>query len=149
MADLKENALVVRIPANIRCLDSAGNSGITPVKYINRFLRFGINGGQPITWFKLGSFTTNEYEPVLIHLRYGWFNTMDKNIDIVITTSDSTEYVSGTGFNVIGYIKTSNRSIDVYAKLEPAHLCVGYVFGFNENNISSSIEEPSGIKYIP
>lgn len=155
-ADLKENEMpVISNPAQLRCLDSAGNSGViapgTLLKYLNYIFSFkGIAGGNPTTWVGLGTFFISEYNPMRIDVLVRQYSTVEtrKNISLSINSVGNIVYKDGSGYNYLGYVLRGNY-IDIYIKLPVLFYYIGWVFGNYTSALSDKTTEPPGIVYVP
>lgn len=151
--DIRENQLEQRTAAYLRCIDSAGNSGLvapgTVLGYLAHvFKQGGLQGGGVTTWVGLGTFGANPYQPIRIDIITGVYNASTKNhIDLVITVLNKVS-VSGQGINRIGYV-LRGAVIDIYLKVTPGDAYNGWILGNFINAINATTTEPSGIVYVP
>ena len=154
-ADIHENEMaVISNPAQLRCLDSSGNSGVVSPSTLLKDLNYiyksdSVAGGQPVTWKALGRFNGNPYLPIridLIKARYHIASDMDE-IKLVLAWN-TTMYVHGTGKNIVGYVMNGNQ-IDFYIKLSSTEIAIGWIYGSFVQELNDTTEEPSGIVYVP
>lgn len=155
MADLYENKLAqINNPAYLRCLDSAGNSRVVDINAVksttHKFLFGGLAGGQPDTWFGLGSFTIDPYYPTRINLSFGNYHIPGNRqiLDITFAGRGSI-YVAGNGAGIVGYVLKGGVTLDLYVKLISTQIFTGWVFGHQRMDLGNTTTEPSGIVYVP
>ena len=154
--DVRENEMQqISNPAYLRCIDSAGNSGLVDVDEIKKtpykFINGGIVGGSPTTWVGLGSFYLDMYYTTRVNLVVGPYHIVDNrnNIDVVIAGNTDNMFISGSGYNHIGYVIKSESSFDLYLKVNSTEMYNGWVFGTSRQDLDRTTTEPSGIVYVP
>ena len=71
-----------------------------------------------------------------------------KNCDVTFAKG-ATELVcaSGNGCGLIGYVVSGDR-LNIYAKVGPTDICIGWIFGSQKQSLSKTTTEPSGIVYV-
>lgn len=155
MADKRENQMTeIKNPTYLRCLDSAGNSGITTISDITKDLSYifsyeGKNlGDSSSKWYGLGEFHSEAYNPIRINISIGAYNSNSRSIIDVTLTNHGQMYVSGIGNGKIGYIINGSK-VKVYVKVNPGDSYIGFCFGRFLANVPDSTTEPSGIVYVP
>ena len=154
-ADIHENEMgVISNPAQLRCLDSAGNSGVVEPGTLLKDLSYifksgGLSGGNPTKWIGLGRFLGDPYRPIRIDMISGIYNASSgrKEIELVLTKNVDV-YCYGTGKGVIGYVINGNN-LDIYLKVVQTESYNGWVYGAFINTIGDTQVEPSGIVYVP
>lgn len=152
--DIRENQMAQRTAAYLRCVDSAGNSGLVSPQSITNFeyefKTFGISGGEPVTWVPLGSYVLDPYAPVRLSMVIGsYFIASNRKICDVTLAKGAEEPVcaSGSGGGFIGYVVSGSR-LNIYAKVGPTEIAIGWIFGSQKQSLSRTTTEPSGIVYV-
>ena len=154
MADIKENQMTQGTAAYLRCIDANGNSCLVSPQSITNFQyefkSFGVSGGESTTWCPLGSYVLENYAPVRLNMVVGSYYIESKRTICDVTfTKGSGEIVcaSGNGGGLIGYVFSGNR-LNIYAKVDPTVICIGWIFGGQKQSLSKTTTEPSGIVYV-
>lgn len=155
-ADIHENEMpTISKPAQLRCLDSSGNSGIVALSEITKNVSYifsleGQNLGTPQKpkWWGLGEFHTEAYVPVRVNISIGAYTSTDRSIIDVTLTGYDKMYISGSGKGKIGYV-LDGSNIKVYVKCEAGESYIGFCFGRYLGKVPATTTEPSGIVYVP
>lgn len=154
MGDIKENQMAQGIATYLRCIDGNGNSRLVSPQSITNFQyefkTFGVPGGQLTTWCPLGSYVLDTYAPVRLSMVVGsYYIASNRKICDVTLTKGAEEpvCVSGNGGGLIGYVVLGDR-LNIYAKVEPLQICIGWIFGSKKQSLSKTTTEPSGIVYV-
>lgn len=154
MADIKENQMAQGTATYLRCIDANGNSCLVSPQSITNFQyefkTFGVSGGDPVTWCPLGSYVLKNYTPVRLSMVVGsYFIASNRRICDVTLTKGAEEpvCVSGNGGGLIGYVVLGDR-LNIYAKVGPSQICIGWIFGSQKQSLSKTTTEPSGIVYV-
>ena len=152
--DVRENEMQQGTAAYLRCIDANGNSCLVTPKSITNFeyefKTFGISGGEPTTWLPLGSYVLDAYFPVRLSMVVGsYFIASNRKIFDVTFSKGAEEPVcaSGNGGGLIGYVVSGNR-LNIYAKVGPTEICIGWIFGSQKQSLSKTTTEPGGIIYV-
>ena len=171
--DIRENAMAGGTPARLRGLAANGNS-ISPTleevmnampvatdstkglmsasnMIVLRSLSFyyGVSGGTPTQYVRLGKFINSHYSPIRINLSYGiWDDTSRSTIDLVFTNGSGKIVISGKGNSLIGYVAESSDTI-IYLKCTAGISFIGTIIGPIIEGRKVLAEEPTGIVYIP
>lgn len=171
--DIRENAMAGGTPARLRGLAANGNS-ISPTlaevvsampeatdsakglisagnTIVLKSLSFyyGVSGGTPTQYVRLGKFINAHYSPIRINLSYGmWDATSRSIIDLVFTNGKGKIVISGNGNRLIGYVAESSDTI-IYLKCTAGISFVGTIIGPIIEGRKVFAEEPTGIVYVP
>ena len=161
--DIKENAMSGGTPARLRGLDANGNS-ISPTlaEVMNAMpvatdsakglmsarntivlnsvsFYYGVSGGTPTRYVRLGRFISGHYTPIRINLSYGSWDAISRStIDLVFTN----------GNGLIGYVVESSDTI-MYLKCTAGMSFIGTIIGPIIGGRMDLAEEPTGIVYVP
>ena len=171
--DIRENAMSGGTPTRLRGLDANGNSISPTLTEVAKAMpeatnsakgmmsarnaivlnslpfSYGVAGGTPTQYVRLGRFSNGHYSPIRINLSYGaWDATSRSIIDLVLTNGISTIVTSGNGNKLIGYVVESSATI-VYLKCTAGVSFVGTIIGQIIEGRKSFAEEPTGIVYVP
>lgn len=170
--DIKENAMSGGTPTRLRGLAANGNS-ISPTlaevvsampeatdsakglisagnTIVLKSLSFyyGVSGGTPTRYVRLGRFNNGHYSPIRINLSYGsWDATSRSIIDLVFTNGNGTIVISGNGNSLIGYVAESSGTT-MYLKCTAGISFIGTIIGPIIEGIKVFAEEPTGIVYV-
>ena len=154
MADIRENQMtLISNPTYLRCVDSAGNSGVIATSEITKKLSYifscdGKNLGDSMTkWFGLGEFHSDAYVPIRLNLSLGGYSSRDRTIIDVTLTNYGEMYVSGTGLGKIGYV-VNGSNVKIYVMRAPGESYIGFCFGRFLADVPDTTTEPSGIVYV-
>ena len=152
--DIRENQMAQRTAAYLRCVDSAGNSGLVSPQSITNFeyefKTFGIYREKKAKWVLLGSYVLDPYAPVRLSMVIGsYFIASNRKICDVTLAKGAEEPVcaSGSGGGFIGYVVSGSR-LNIYAKVGPTEIAIGWIFGSQKQSLSRTTTEPSGIVYV-
>ncbi len=171
--DIRENAMGGGTPARLRGLDANGNS-ISPalaevvsampeatdsnkglmsardaLLLKSLILCYGVSGGTPTQYVRLGKFDKGHYSPTRINLSYGaWDATSRSTIDLVFTNGNGNIVISGKGYNLIGYVVESSGTT-MYLKCTAGVSFIGTIIGPIIGGRKVLAEEPTGIVYVP
>ena len=171
--DIKENAMSGGIPARLRGLDANGNSISPTIQEVTNAMPeatdsakglisagntivlkslsfyYGVSGGTPTQYVRLGRFNNGHYSPIRINLSYGiWDITSRSIIDLVFTNGGGKIVISGNGNSLIGYVAESSDTI-IYLKCAPGTSFIGTIIGPIIEGRKVFAEEPTGIVYVP
>ena len=171
--DIKENAMAGGTPARLRGLAANGNSisptlaevvsampeatdsskGLMSAKttiVLNSLsFYYGVSGGTPTQYVRLGKFINSHYSPIRINLSYGvWDSPSRSIIDLVFTNGKGTIVISGNGDRLIGYVAGSSDTI-IYLKCAAGISFIGTIIGPIIEGKKVLTEEPAGIVYVP
>lgn len=152
--DIRENQMQQRTAAYLRCIDSAGNSGIIATTEITKNLSYifsydGKNlGDSTKKWFGLGEFHSDAYVPIRLNLSIGDYASTSRTIIDVTLTNHGEMYVSGTGLGKIGYV-VNGSNVKIYVMRAPGESYIGFCFGRFLADVPDTTTEPSGIVYVP
>ena len=154
MADIRENQMtLISNPTYLRCVDSAGNSGVIATSEITKNLSYifsydGKNmGDSNKKWFGLGEFHSDAYVPIRLNLSLGGYSSRARTIIDVTLTNHNEMYVSGTGLGKIGYV-VNGSNVKIYVMRAPGESYIGFCFGRFLANVPDTTTEPSGIVYV-
>lgn len=153
--DIRENQMEQRTAAYLRCIDSAGNSGLIDANTFKRtdyrFIQKGVAGGNPEQWIGLGTFQTDPYYPARINISFGNYHipSSRKILDITFSGHTANFYAAGNGENVVGYVLRGSNIVDLYIKLSSTQIAVGWVYGLAIQDLAKTTTEPNGIVYVP
>ena len=155
MADIKENAMTqISNPTYLRCIDSAGNSGVIATSEITKKLSYIFShdgksyGDSNTKWFGLGEFHSEAYVPIRLNLSLGVYSSRARTIIDITLTNHGEMYVSGTGLGKIGYV-VNGSNVKIYVMRAPGESYIGFCFGRFLADVPDTTTEPSGIVYVP
>lgn len=171
--DIRENAMSGGTPTRLRGLDANGNSispalaevvsampeatdsnkGLMSARNAlllkSLILCYGVSGGTPTQYVRLGRFNNGHYSPIRINLSYGAWDAISRSIiDLVFTNGNGTIVISGNGNRLIGYVAESSDTI-IYLKCTAGVSFVGTIIGPIIEGRKVLTEEPAGIVYVP
>ena len=153
--DIRENEMQqINNPTFLRCVDSAGNSGLISTTEITKNLSYifsfdGKNlGDSNKKWFGLGEFHSDAYVPIRLNLSIGAYASTSRVILDVTLTNHGDMYVSGSGLGKIGYVVNGDK-VKVYVMRNPGESYIGFCFGWFLADVPDATTEPSGIVYVP
>lgn len=171
--DIKENAMSGGTPARLRGLDANGNSiSSTLAEVMNAMpvatdsakglmsarntivlnsvsFYYGVSGGTPTRYVRLGRFISGHYTPIRINLSYGSWDAISRStIDLVFTNGNGKIVISGNGNGLIGYVVESSDTI-MYLKCTAGMSFIGTIIGPIIGGRMDLAEEPTGIVYVP
>ena len=171
--DIRENAMSGGTPARLRGLAANGNSisptlaevisampestdsskGLmsanTTIVLKSLSFYYGVSGGTPTQYVRLGKFINSHYSPIRINLSYGiWDITSRSIIDLVFTNGSGKIVISGNGDSLIGYVVESSGTT-MYLKCTPGISFIGTIIGPIIEGRKVVAEEPTGIVYVP
>lgn len=171
--DIQENAMAGGTPARLRGLAANGNSisptlaevvsampestdsskGLmsanTTIVLKSFSFYYGVSGGTPTQYVRLGRFNNGHYSPIRINLSYGsWDATSRSIIDLVFTNGNGTIVISGNGNSLIGYVAESSGTT-MYLKCDAGKSFIGTIIGPIIEGRKVFAEEPTGIVYVP
>ena len=171
--DIRENAMSGGTPTRLRGLDKNGNS-ISPTveEVVNAMpeatdsskglmsakntivlnslsFYYGVSGGTPTQYVRLGKFINSHYSPIRINLSYGLWDAISRSIiDLVFTNGKGKIVISGNGNSLIGYVAESSDTI-IYLKCTAGISFIGTIIGPIIEGKKIFAEEPTGIVYVP
>ena len=171
--DIQENAMAGGTPARLRGLDANGNSispalaevvsampeatdsnkGLMSARNAlllnSLILCYGVSGGTPTQYVRLGKFDKGHYSPTRINLSYGaWDATSRSTIDLVFTNGSDNIVISGKGYSLIGYVVESSGTT-IFLKCTAGISFIGTIIGPIIEGKKVLTEEPAGIVYVP
>ena len=171
--DIQENAMSGGTPVRLRGLAANGNSisptltevisampestdsskGLmsanTTIVLKSLSFSYGVSGGTPTQYVRLGRFNNGHYSPIRINLSYGAWDAISRSIiDLVFTNGNGTIVISGNGNRLIGYVAESSDTI-IYLKCTAGVSFVGTIVGQIIEGRKVLTEEPADIVYVP